>query len=143
MSYRKPSPAELQKRDIGQHLHLERLLADIRACKKAGKPYILKNVTEDQVLDEMEKLWHSLGPDGQKALEKARKRKAQDKIDQRRARQECSDCGYTRICGQGFTDYTCAGCGIVESYANTCVPKFCRKCSTTGKMCCRCGGPMD
>ena len=62
---------------------------------------------------------------------------------ERHNRKKCMSCYYTTfIAGQGFTWYTCAGCGAMENYPNTHVPKLCNGCA--GNTYCRmCGADID
>jgi hypothetical protein len=63
------------------------------------------------------------------------------KRNQRVNAQECVVCYYTtRICGQGFTRYNCADCGVEHNHGNTCVPLLCTSCAKKRAACERCGG---
>jgi hypothetical protein len=59
-------------------------------------------------------------------------------------KQECIACYYvTRICGQGFTKYTCLECMKEDMHANTCVPVLCLECSRKMDRCQHCGAEMS
>ncbi len=65
------------------------------------------------------------------------------RAEERIRRQECVVCFYTtRICGQGFTEYTCQMCGSKQQHANTCVPKLCDSCAKTHSLCRHCGADI-
>lgn len=56
---------------------------------------------------------------------------------------QCKVCYYnTKICGQGFTSYTCQNCQEVSQHSNTCVPTLCGKCSRDLNVCQDCGGSI-
>lgn len=64
--------------------------------------------------------------------------------EQRLIKYECRVCFYTeRICGQGFTKYTCAGCNIELSHPNTCVPRLCLSCAQVEEVCRNCGADLE
>jgi hypothetical protein len=66
------------------------------------------------------------------------------KKEQRLSKQLCTICFHTtRICGQGFTKFTCQMCEIEDNWHNTCVPALCLACAENEKLCQNCGADIN
>lgn len=66
--------------------------------------------------------------------------------EERTSQSVCIWCWYSRhskICGQGFTLWTCDSCKIEDRYPNTCVPRLCNDCAKNYSLCAFCSGDVN
>lgn len=47
------------------------------------------------------------------------------------------------MAGQAMTEYNCEHCGLTDWWGNTNVPRVCRSCAVTLKLCTHCGGDIN